>query len=277
MKTYGIVADSSADFNQQQQKEYGVDIVPLSMLLGDKVFVDNNNLDVDAYMDEMKNCKEKIGSACPSPNDYCQAFEKYDSSYAVTLSSSLSGSYSSAVTGAKLAEESGKEVYVFDSKSASAGEVLVSLKTRELIDKAISRAHLIETVEKYINELKTYFVLDNVDNFVKNGRLSKVKGKIISTFGIKPILGSDGNGNITLFSHGRGQKQILEKMAGLVGKCGKNVKGLTACITHCSNENFANALADILVKTYGFADVIVMKTRGLSSMYANKLGVILSF
>ena len=277
MKTYGIVADSSADFNQQQQKEYGVDIVPLSMLLGDKVFVDNNNLDVDAYMDEMKNCKEKIGSACPSPNDYCQAFEKYDSSYAVTLSSSLSGSYSSAVTGAKLAEESGKEVYVFDSKSASAGEVLVSLKTRELIDKAISRAHLIETVEKYINELKTYFVLDNVDNFVKNGRLSKVKGKIISTLGIKPILGSDGNGNITLFSHGRGQKQILEKMAGLVGKCGKNVKGLTACITHCSNENFANALSEKKKKTYGFADVIVMKTRGLSSMYANKLGVILSF
>jgi fatty acid-binding protein DegV len=46
----------------------------------------------------------------------------------------------------------------------------------------------------------------------KNGRIGKVKGKLISVLGIMPIMGSDGDGSIALFSHARGEKQIVEKL-----------------------------------------------------------------
>ena len=50
--------------------------------------------------------------------------------YAVTLSSELSGSYNSAVLGKNLYEEEygEKDIYVFNSKSASVGQTLIGMK-----------------------------------------------------------------------------------------------------------------------------------------------------
>lgn len=50
-----------------------------------------------------------------------------DHVYAVTLSAELSGSYNSAVLGKSLLQEEnpGKQIYVFNSKSASVGQSLL--------------------------------------------------------------------------------------------------------------------------------------------------------
>ena len=56
-----------------------------------------------------------------------------DRIYVVTLSSELSGSYNSAELGRRLYEEEygGKQIYVFNSRSASVGETLIALKIQE--------------------------------------------------------------------------------------------------------------------------------------------------
>lgn len=66
--------------------------------------------------------------------------------------------------------------------------------------------------------MKTYFVLENLDNLVKNGRMNKITGKILSLLHIRPILGSDGDGNIAFFTQARGQNQIIEKLADTIEK-----------------------------------------------------------
>ena len=69
------------------------------------------------------------GLLCPSPEEYMQAFEgEADHVYVVTLSGKLSGSYNSAVLAVNLYneehEDCGKQIYVFNSRSASIGETL---------------------------------------------------------------------------------------------------------------------------------------------------------
>ena len=97
--------------------------------------------------------------------------------YAVTLSAELSGSYNSAVLGKNMYEEEygEKDIYVFNSRSASVGETLIGLKIAECEEKGMSFQEVIETVESYIEEQHTYFVLETLDILKKNGRLKGLK------------------------------------------------------------------------------------------------------
>lgn len=274
---YGIIADSSCDLTPELKKQLGVVIVPLVLSLGETNFVDDESLDVSEYMEKMKKFNGKIRSSCPAPALYKEAFVSKHSAFAVTLSDKLSGSYTSAMLGKSLAEEEGADVHVFDSKSASAGEVLIAWKIRKMINNGIHKSKIITAIENFINEMKTYFVIENVDNLAKNGRLNKIAGKIISVLNIKPIMGSDGNGNIALFSYARGQNQIIKKLTDIIEQSGKATDGESIVITHCNNHSLAEKLMNAIKNRYHFKEILVVPTRGLSSMYVHDKGVIMAF
>lgn len=275
--SYKIVADSCCDLLPQIRKEWGVRCVPLTMTLGEKVFSDDDSLDLHKFMEEVKKCNDRIGSSCPSPLMYKEAFLEAKTSFAVTLSSKLSGSYQSAMLGKSLAEKEGANVHVFDSKSASAGEALVVLKVREMIREGFGKQKIIKTIEKLISNMKTYFALENIETLRKNGRLSKITGKLISVLNIKPIMGSDGNGSISLFSHARSQKQIIRKLSDTIENCGKKTEGESLVITHCDNLELAKKLKVDICERYSFKQILVLPTRGLSSVYANEKGIVIAY
>ena len=274
---YKIVVDSSCDLTQKLRDKLDATVIPLTLMLGEKSFVDDDVLDLPGFMAEMKACTEKIGSAAPSPTLYKEAYTG-DTNFVVTLSANLSASYSNAVMGKNMAEENGGvEVHVFDSKSASAGETLVAIETKKLINAGYRKEKIITAIEELIRHMKTYFVLDNIDNLLKNGRLNKIVGKIICLLGIKPLMSSDGDGNIALVGPVRGQTQIVERMAGLVERSGRNTNGRYMVISHCNNPALAEKLRATIEQRYAFQHIFVVPTRGLSSVYTNVGGVVMAF
>ena len=274
---YRIIADSCCDMTPELQERLGVITVPLSMTLGERSIVDDETLDLPRFMVEMKNCTDRIGSAAPSPTLYQEAFQQAQAAFVVTLSSNLSASYANAILGKTMAEEEGAEVHVFDSKSASAGEVLVVLKIRRMIDAGFHKATIIAAVEDFIREMKTYFVLDNIENLLKNGRLNKVVGKLICLLNIKPVMGADDDGHIALYDHARGQNQIIRKLADTIEKSGKHTEGESLVITHCQNPGLAERLKETIQNRYHFQEILIVPTRGLSSTYANSGGIVMAF
>lgn len=273
-----IIADSCCDLTPELRERLGGAVsVPLIMTLGEKSFVDDDALDLPNFMAEMKACTERIGSASPSPSLYKDAFVEAKTSFAVTLSSNLSGSYSSAMIGKTLAEEEGAEVHVFDSKSATAGEVLIALKIREMINNQFQKVKIIASIDNFIRDMKTYFVLDNVDNLRKNGRLNKITATIVSVLNIRPIMGADGDGHIAMFAFGRGEKQILQRLADFIEESGKTTEGESMVITHCNNPGLAEKLMNLIKNRYNFSEILIVPTRGLSSMYANNKGIVMAF
>jgi EDD domain protein, DegV family len=272
-----IIVDSCCDVTPELTKEYGITTIPLTLVLGDRHITDDDDLDLTQFMLDMKNFKGKIGSAAPSPGLYRDAFIKAGKAFVVTLSNNLSGSYASAMAGKQTAEEESPDtqVHVFDSKSACAGEVLVALNIGDMIRSGLQASKIIEMAEDFIAHMKTYFVLDNIDNLLKNGRIGKITGKLISALNIKPLMGADADGNIALFSHARGEKQIIEKLADTIEKSGKDVKRIV--IAHCNNNGLAEKLKDAIIKRYHLDDILIVPTRGISSIYANDKGIVMSF
>ena len=273
---FTLVADSSCDLTDALREEWGVKSVPLTLTLGEDSYIDDDKLDLPDFMARMKACKARIGSAAPSPGLYAEAFGT-DDAFAVTLSSSLSGSYASAMSGKEIAEEAGAKVHVFDSHSAAAGEVLLILKIRKLIHEGLEKSEIIQKIENFIKDMSTFFVLDNIDNLYKNGRLNRITATLISTLHIRPIMGADGDGNISLVSHVQGWKQVVRKLADTIEHTGRDTTGQSIVITHCNNPSLAEELKAEIERRYHFSEILVLPTRGLSSLYANEKGVIMSF
>lgn len=275
---YRIIVDSCCDMTPQLAEQLGVTSVPLTMRLGQKEFIDDDALDLPGFMTEMKAYTEKAGSASPPPFSYKEAMESAQHSFVVTLSSQLSGSYSSAELGKTYAEENGTtDVHVFDSKSASAGEVLIAVKIRELLSNGIPKDQIISAINGFIDNMKTYFVLERYDNLLKNGRLNKITGKIISILNVKLVMGSDGKGNIALYAKPRGTKQMIEKLISLIKDSEKLTSGENMVISHCNNLPLAEQLSSAVKQHFGFKEIIIVPTRGLSSLYADDKGIVMAF
>lgn len=275
---YKIIVDSCCDLTSELKGRLDIRSVPLTMRLGKNEYTDDESLHLADFMEEMQACADKVGSSAPDPFLYQQAMEAAHNSFVITLSSKLSASYSNAVIGQSYAEESGEHsAYVFDSKSASAGETLVALKLNELISNNTPKETIINTINKFINNMKTYFVLENYDNLLKNGRLNKLTGKLIRILNIKLLMGSDGNGNIKLYAKPRGIKQMIENLLTLIHDSGKNISEENMVISHCNNPELASDIKNAVKQRFNFRDIIIVPTGGLSSLYADNRGIIVAF
>ena len=138
--------------------------------------------------------------------------------YAVTLSAELSGSYNSAVLGVELyKEEYGeKKIHVFNSKSASIGETLIAMKIAECEDKGMTFEEVIDTVETYIEDQRTYFLLESLEALRKNGRLTGLKAMVATALSIKPVMGATPEGTICQLGQARGMQRIRSLRSAIV-------------------------------------------------------------
>jgi len=276
---YALVADSSCELNAGIKEKIPVTSVPLTMTAGGKEYVDDERLDIEAFLKAVENSRETPRSSCPSPQQYADAFASSpaDKVFAVTLSSKLSGSYSSALIGSKLEQARGKTIHIFDSKSASAGELMTALKIAELAARDEGFDAIVKETERFIQGMKTFFVLENTDIMVKNGRMNPLLGKALGLLNIRLILGSDGEGSIKLFSKARGAAAALNRLAETIKENCSHTSGGRLVITHCLNPQAAAALADEVREACRFDSIDILQTGGLSSMYASRGGVIAAF
>lgn len=277
--SYKIAIDSCGELLNEWKDDERIESVPLTLMVGGESIIDDETFDQKDFLKKVAACPECPKSACPSPERYMKAYEcEADHIYAVTLSSELSGSYNSAVLGKSLFLEDnpGKKIHVFNSKSASGGESLIAMKIVECEEKGLSFEEVIETVDKYIEEMSTFFVLENLETLRKNGRLSRVKALVASALKIKPVMGSTTEGSICQLDQARGMNKAIVKMVEHVGEKGINIHEKTVAITYCNCPERAKMLEEAIRERLNPAKIVVMDTAGVSSMYANDGGVIVA-
>ena len=277
-----ILADSCCDLSPELLKKTQARVAPLTITIDDTHYVDDGTVDIPPYLAAMKASKNPVRSACPSPDLYAEDIKAADGDcFIITLSSKLSGSHNAAVLGVQLAEEDmpEKKVHVFDSESASAGETYLALMIHDLIAAGKSFEQIVETVEEKIRSMHTLFVLDSLDNLVKNGRISKTVALLANVLSIRLLMSDDGHGAIKNISKARGIKGALTQM---VETCRKHTEGLAAAsqrlvISYCNCPERARQVRDMLrEKCPAIGEIVMTPTSALSSMYANDGGVVIA-
>lgn len=273
--TFKIVADSSSDVLELETVPFAS--VPLTIRAGDKVFVDDKNCDAAAMTEYLLSYKGKSSTACPSTQDWTDAFGDAENVFCVTLTSNLSGSYNSARVAADEYMEAhpGRRVHVVDTLSAGPELRLVVEKLQELIVAGRSFDEIVEEIEAYHRRSFLVFSLQSLHNFVVNGRVSPAVGALVGLLGIRVVGRASDEGTLEPMSKVRGDRKALQEIIRIMKELGW--KGGRVRIAHNENADMANSLREALKALYGKLDISIERCRGLCSYYAERGGVLVGF
>lgn len=276
--SYKIVVDSCCELPEKYKKDDRFQIVPLGLEVGDYMIWDDETFNQKEFLEKVAAYPLCPKSSCPSPEKFMEAYRgEADEVYVVTLSSHLSGSYNSAELGKNLyCEQYGeKKIHVVDSESASCGETQLAMRIMRYKEAGLSYEETVEKIEVFKRRMRTYFVLDNLETLRKNGRLSGVKAFVASTLNIKPVM--IGNlGVIEQKSQAIGINKALARMADCIVADVHHPEKRTLMITHCNCPERAQYMRTLMEKRAVYKKVLIMDTAGVSSMYANDGGIIVT-
>ena len=281
---YKIIVDSCGELTHRMKESGVFTTASLSMLVDGDHIIDDETFDQADFIRRVAASPECPKSSCPSPEKYMELYEGSEKRvYVVTLSAELSGSYNSAELGRKLWMEEhekagdtdeGKQIYVFNSRSASVGETLIAARIRECEEEGLTFEQTVHCVEEYIEGQHTYFVLENLDTLRKNGRLTGIKSIVASALNIKPVMESTPEGTICQLGQARGIKKALVKMADQIAREGKETKKKILGIAHCNCPERAREVERMILDRIPVRDSFIVDTAGISTMYATDGGII---
>ena len=277
---FKIVVDSCCDLTGQMLKDPRFIKVPLTIRSNGSSFIDNETFDQADLLWAMKQSEEAPSTACPSPQSYLDAYQgpEEEDVYVVTLSALLSGSHNSAEQARMLMEEDhpNKNVYVFNSCSASSGEVLVALKVRELAESGAPFKHVVREVEQFIYQMQTMFVLETLENLRKNGRLTRLQSVITGALKIKLLMAATPEGEICKLGQTLSMKQALSKMVDRIANDPAHA-GRTLAICHCNCLDRAFQVKAMAEQRCKFAHILILEAGGITSVYANDGGIVTAY
>ncbi len=277
---FKIIVDSCCDLPQKYKKNEHFEIASLTIEIDNYKIIDDETFNQKELIEKMKASPNSPKTSCPSPESYMKSYDcDAKDIYCVTLSSKLSGSHNSAVLGKNLyiEEKGNKNIEIFDSCSASVGEVLIALKIFELASLGKSFEEVVKEVNKYKEEVETLFVLESLENLRKNGRLTNIQATVANVLNIKPVMGANKVGEIIKIEQVRGIKKALLRMIDIVATKGKNLEQKILAISHCNCYERALEVKTDFQKKCKFKDIIIVDMAGISTVYANDGGIIIAY
>ena len=277
--TWKIVADSGCDYRTIENLAVDTlfESVPLTIQVGNEIFIDNAQLNIDNMMEKMYTTSSASKSACPSPDDYMKAFDGASNIFVVTITGTLSGSYNSEQVAKRLYLEDHPDVniHIIDTLSAGGENDLIIKKLNLLIGQGLSYEEVIKEITTYQTKTKLLFVLAKVDNLVKNGRLSKLLGAVVGLLNIRMVGEASQDGKLELLQKARGAKKSL--VAAFDELIKEGYAGGQIIIAHRNNPKFCQQFSEMVRKRFPQAVIEVIPTSGLCSFYAEENGLLMGY
>ncbi|ACZ62164.1 DegV family protein [Dehalococcoides mccartyi] len=189
--TVKIVTDSTSDISQKLAVELGITVVPLTVSFDNEHFKDGLSITPDQFFSRLTSQNIFPTTTQPSPGIFLETFEKLceetDEILVITLSSKLSGTYSSAKNAAEMIH--GRcQVEVIDSEKVIMGTGLLTIYAAELAKTGLNLKELSQTIRQKMADCHPIMYFDTLTYLHKGGRMGKAQSLVGSLLSIKPIL-----------------------------------------------------------------------------------------
>lgn len=281
---YKIIVDSCCDLTEDMHNWDNLQVIPLTLELGDYSILDDANFDQEDFIARMTAYAGTARSACPSPEAFKHAMEGSATDvYIITITSKLSGSYNSAVQGKALYEEEhgqDKNIHIFNSLATSGIETIAAHEIKRLADGGADFETVKAQVEDLIqNRTALYFCLESLDALKNNGRLFTLAASVLQKLRVKLICHRTPEGSIGLSGQDFALNRAITKMCDMVSKDveGKDLRDKTLIIGFVCCPERAQTVAKKITDKSPFGRVEILKCSGLNSLYASKGGIIVSY
>ncbi|MGN1335570.1 MAG: DegV family protein [Limosilactobacillus mucosae] len=271
-----LILDSSS--NTLSDPARNLVVVPLTLTFGEENMLDDEKLDISEFLAKMEANNEAGKTAAPSIQRWLDALEGSENAIIVTLTSGLSGTYSSALQAKDiyLEQHPHANVIVVDSRSAGP-ELEVVLEGIEALikDDKLRFADLEAKIAEFRTRTHLLFVLQSLRNLSLNGRVSPAVAKIAGVLKINLIGTASVDGELQPLTKARGMKKALREIVKQME--GMKYQGGRVVIDECENAIDAEKLKEAILASYPDANVTIRPMRGLCSFYAERGGLMIGF
>ena len=276
MENVRLIVDSSA--NTLSDPARNLEVVPLTLTFGEENLLDDENLNISDFLTKMEVNQEAGKTAAPSIQRWLDALEGAEQAIIVTITSGMSGTYSSALQARDIYLESHPlaKIIVVDSRSAGPELELIIEGIEEMLqDPKLRFADLESKIAEYRTKTNLLFLLQSLRNLSLNGRVSPAVAKLAGLLKINLIGTASVDGDLKPLTKARGMKKALKE---LVKQMEENkYQGGRVIIDECENLADAEKLKELILEKYPDAKITIRPMRGLCSFYAERGGLMVAF
>ena len=216
-----IITDSTSDITQSQARERNITIVPLSVRFGDEEFKDGITLSSQEFYRKLESSKTLPVTSQPSPDEFLKHFEAAkatgDHVIVITLSSTLSGTYQSAMLAKSMCEYD--KIHLVDSTTVTLSLKILVDYAIQLRDKGADFHEIVTELEDAKKRIKLFAVVGTLEYLKKGGRLSSTAAIAGTLLGIKPIVKVE-DGSVQMAAKARGTNSAFSKISSLIEEVG---------------------------------------------------------
>ncbi|MCM1114858.1 MAG: DegV family protein [Clostridium sp.] len=211
MKEVMITADSTCDLPKHIIEKYNITIIPLSILLGDKSYMDGVDIFPNDIYDYVSETGDLPKTAAVTPAQYASVFEEFSKEGKAVVHIGLSSAISSSYQNACIAAGEFEDIYCVDSKSLCTAMGLLVLKACDFREKGFDAKKICNRVNSLVPKVSTTFVLDNLKYLHKGGRCSGVAKFSANVLNIKPSIAVNAEGKLDVAKKYRGKSEFVYK------------------------------------------------------------------
>lgn len=217
MLDFKLIADSTCDLSQDIVTKYDIDIVPLSVNIGNDTYFDGVEITADQFYGMIEGLEKPATTAAPAPEAFLNAFERaveagYKKILCITMSSGTSACYQSAKVAEKAYQDKYPQgditLYIVDSISMSHGSGWLIMKSAMLRERGMSFEDIIQFNESFKRQMKHFLSVDDLDHLIRSGRLTNASAFIGKLLKIKPIMSMRDTKGVIVAKE-RGRKGVL--------------------------------------------------------------------
>ena len=254
-----IITDSTIYIKKAEAVNLGLKIIPVNYNINNHPYLESYS-DQNGNFEELLNGNAKFVTSQPNFASFLSAFEEEitqgNEVLCITISSRLSGTFSSAYMAAK--QTGSNIIFVFDSQMTAGGLYLLVRQAKKYIDKGESITEIIKKLTVLREKITVAFSVDDMTPLRNSGRIGFVRMNVGTFLNIKPILLCR-EGVVVSDSIARGNNEIIKK---LVSKIPENVSEVV--VNYISNNHMASNLYNVIHTKFPQAKI-----------YLNKMGPVL--
>ena len=240
MANIKIVTDSSITIEPEVVEEYGITIVPLSVMV-DGVLYSDSELGEGDFLRLMQSSKNLPKTSQPPVGVFAEVYEKLavDGAHIVSIhmSHALSGTVEAARQGATL---SGADVTVIDSGFTDQAMKFQVVEAAKLAKEGADLDTVLARIEEVKEKTELYIGVSTLENLVKGGRIGRVTGLLSSLLNIRVVMEMKDH-QLEPIVKGRGNKTFKKWLDELVEKLSHS-KVAEIGISYAGTPEWANEM-----------------------------------
>lgn len=247
---YIFMTDASCDLTAALVNEIGVEVLPMEFEMEDKRYLhypDARMMSLEEFYTKLKNGVTSKTTQI-NYNGYYTAFENYlkagkDVVY-TGISSGLSGSYNTCLMAVKDLKENypDRKIIAIDSKCDSAGLGLLVYLAGKKYSEGVTIDELTEFIEDTREKVCHWFIVEDLDQLKRGGRISAVAATFGKALQIKPLLGVEPGGELFTAAKIRGSSNIIPALVKHLDNEAEDLKNSLVFIAHADNAQGARDL-----------------------------------